>query len=166
MFDLEFCRHVFYVEFFFWRSQQLNFAYYSLITQQLNFAYSPTTEVKGSSLFPKGSKMVSKISLSEAALRFKVAPRLHTQKRHRPVTACCTFRPDTGMILSLYQAVDAYRLFKTDGIRLEQSVGLSVLYQSDVTEWYRYVGNRLLQSVRTGCKHDGPTALMEAVGIR
>ena len=23
---------------------------------------------------------------------------LHTQKRHRPVTACCTFRPDTGMI--------------------------------------------------------------------
>ena len=88
MFDLEFCRHVFYVEFFFWRSQQLNFAYYSLITQQLNFAYSPTTEVKGSSLFPKGSKMVSKISLSEAALRFKVAPRLHTQKRHRPVTTC------------------------------------------------------------------------------
>ena len=23
---------------------------------------------------------------------------LHTQKRHRPVTACCTIRPDTGMI--------------------------------------------------------------------
>ena len=23
---------------------------------------------------------------------------VHTQKRHRPVTACCTFRPDTGMI--------------------------------------------------------------------
>ena len=23
---------------------------------------------------------------------------VHTQKRHRPVTACCTFRPDTGII--------------------------------------------------------------------
>ena len=66
-----------------------------------------------------------------------------------------------------YQAVVAYRLFRTDGIRLEQSVGLSGLYQSDVTEWYRYVGNRLLQSVGTGCnRHDGPTALMKAVVIR
>ena len=37
---------------------------------------------------------------------------------------------------------------------------LSGLYQSDVTEWYRYVGNRLLRSVRTCCnRHDGPTAL-------
>ena len=27
-----------------------------------------------------------------------LAPGLHTQKRHRPVTACCTFRPDTDMI--------------------------------------------------------------------
>ena len=40
-----------------------------------------------------------------------------------------------GMIsIRLYQAViDANRLFRTDGIRPEQSVGLSVLYQSDVT---------------------------------
>ena len=25
-------------------------------------------------------------------------PQLHTQKRHRAVTACCCFRSDTGMI--------------------------------------------------------------------
>ena len=36
--------------------------------------------------------------------------------------------------MSLYQTVVAYRLFRTDGIRLEQSVELSGLYQSVVTE--------------------------------
>ena len=30
--------------------------------------------------------------------RSRIYFRLHTQKRHRAVTACCIFRPDTGMI--------------------------------------------------------------------
>ena len=55
----------------------------------------------------------------------------------------------------LYQIVVAYRLFRTDGIRLEQSVGLSGLYQSDVTEWYRYVGNRLLHAGMMDNSTDG-----------
>ena len=44
-------------------------------------------------------------------------------------------------------------------IRLEQSVGLSVLYQrSDVTVWCKFVSNGLLQSARTCCnRHDRTT---------
>ena len=52
-------------------------------------------------------------------------------------------------------------LSPTDSSELTVSdwnVGLSGLYQSEVTEWYRYVGNRLLQSARTGCnRHDAGT---------
>ena len=35
---------------------------------------------------------------------------VHTQKRHRPVTACCTFRPDTGMISYLLTPTDCSEL--------------------------------------------------------
>ena len=42
--------------------------------------------------------------------------------------------PQSCYSLLHLQAVVAYRLSRTDGIRLEQSVGLSGLYQSDVTE--------------------------------
>ena len=93
---------------------------------------------------------------------------LHTQKRHRPVT-----RPvaPSGLIQVWYHSCIRL-LSRTNCSELTVSdwnslFGLSGLYQSDVTEWYRYVGNRLLQSVRTGCnRHDEPTALMEVVGIR
>ena len=37
-------------------------------------------------------------------------------------------------IITVSDCCRLYRLFRTDGVRLEQSVGLSVLYQSDVTE--------------------------------
>ena len=92
--------------------------------------------------------------------------RLHTQKRHRPVTACCTFRPDTG-IYDIIAVLDCCRLY-TDCSELTVSDWNSMLgcqdYQADVTEWYRYVGNRLLQSVRTGCnRHDGQTALISGL---
>ena len=105
--------------------------------------------------------------IRHAVLHCAIYRSLHTQKRHRPVTACCTFWPDTGMISLLYQTVVAYRLFRSDGVRVEQSVGLSGLYQSDVTEWYRYVGNRLLVSDKSGLINtdDKPTVLIQTVTI-
>ena len=43
--------------------------------------------------------VLASLSPLHSYYRYKMIKyRLHTQKLHRAVTACCTFRPDTGMI--------------------------------------------------------------------
>ena len=50
----------------------------------------------------------------------KKARSIHTQKRHRPVTACCTFRPDTGMISYTRKNAWSVTAFNSTDIRSVQ----------------------------------------------
>ena len=40
----------------------------------------------------------SQLCIPDDFERFGSEALVEAQKRHRPVTVCCTFRPDTGMI--------------------------------------------------------------------